>query len=151
MSSYTARRGYHCAISYRLPSRTMRSAPCSGTLKAYVSSKPVEPPGGMGRTRSRYIMVSSTRVRRVAEGQGVEAAASLSDATFLPFFLLDLLTRCLGAWTHCFASAMSKPPLNPAPPNRLSDANSSEPVLPGRNRFWSNCIQTYRRVSGELL
>jgi hypothetical protein len=24
-------------------------------------------------------------------------------------------------------------------------------VLPGRKRFWSNCIQANRRVSGELL
>ena len=47
--------------------------------------------------------------------------------------------------------AISNPPGNPAPPNRLSAANSREPVLPGRNRFWSTCIHTNRSVSGELL
>ena len=46
---------------------------------------------------------------------------------------------------------MSNPPENPAPPNRLSAANSSEPVLPDRNRFWSTCIHTNLSVSGEWL
>ena len=47
--------------------------------------------------------------------------------------------------------AMSNPPSNPAPPNRLSAANRSDPMLPGLNRFWSTCIQTKRSVSGEWL
>src|SRR4051794_34484506 len=127
----------------------MRSAPCSGTLKPYVRSSTVAPPGGRGRTSSTYIMVSSTRVFSETAGQGGTGTGAEDFA--LERFLVAALAGCAGDALHCFASAISKPPLNPAPPNRLSEANRSEPVLPGRNRFWSNCIQTYRSVSGELL
>ena len=109
-------------------------------------------PGAMGRTRSMYIMVSSTRVLRDTAGQGGGAAEGADAGARLDLLLVTApLLRCPAGRTHCVARSISKPPLKPAPPNRLSDANRREPVLPGRKRFWSSCSQTYRSVSGELL
>ncbi len=43
------------------------------------------------------------------------------------------------------------PPANPPELFRASGGYSMSPLLPGRNRFWSACIQMKRSVSGELL
>ena len=61
-SSYTAIRGYHCAISYSALSRPIRSAPCSGTVNAYGTTIVARPPRpGTVSGKSRRIIVSSTR------------------------------------------------------------------------------------------
>ena len=74
-SSYTAIRGYHWASSKRAPSRPIRSAPCSGMLKAYARSSSVWPPGARGWASSRYIIVSSTRkASGAADGAAAGAA-----------------------------------------------------------------------------
>ena len=97
-------------------------------------------PGASGWASSTYIMVSSTRcssgVSFAAPPAGVRRRVPAGRATEA------------GLWVRL---RMSKPPGKPAPPNRLSAANSRDPVLPGRNRFWSSCIQTNRSVSGERL
>src|SRR5690349_23564131 len=139
-------RGYHWAISYRLPSRPIRSAPCSGTLKAYRRSNTVVSPGASGRARSTHIIVSSTRWASEVGGSGRGGSVASADerrrgGAVAPDAAGELWVRL----------AISNPPWNPDPPNRLSAANRSEPVLPGLNRFWSTCIHTKRSVSGEWL
>ena len=112
-------------------------------LKAYARSSSVWPPGARGWASSTYIIVSSTRK---ASGAADGAAAGAARAP---------RRRAAGAGRTggelCVMLVISYPPWNPAEPNRLSEANSRDPTLPGRNRFWSTCIHTNRRVSGELL
>src|SRR3989442_1241007 len=104
-------------------------------LNAYFTSRTAVPPGARGEASSTYIMVSSTR--------------HLSGVALPVVFGAVFVFAGFGEPTDSVMLSTSNPPWNPALPNRLSEAKRRDPVLPGRKRFWSTCIQTYRRVSGE--
>src|SRR5215467_10967876 len=61
-SSYTASRGYHCAISYSGPSCPIRPPPCAGTLKCHFAEMSTDPPGAIAESRSTLSVVPN-RVR----------------------------------------------------------------------------------------
>src|SRR4051812_320399 len=60
MSSYTAMRGYHCAISNNAPSRPMRPAPYGGTLNDQTASMSTDAPCASGAGSVTFINVPKT-------------------------------------------------------------------------------------------